>query len=418
MSTPTGVNFNPTVPVDKGGILYMTLVLHGLGAMIAWNMFITAKDYFVKYKLKDSTYADRFLVYLGYASHTPNFLFSWFNVFIVLRGSLMIRIIVTLIMEVFIFVLTIFLAMVDSSGWADGFFWVTMVSVFFLHASNAVYQNCVFGVAGRLPAKYTGAVVLGNNLCGTLVTLLNWVSASFGGSLKSSAIYYFIGGMVVFLACLDSYFALPLNRFYRYYDSLQQKSSAAKELGENSPKKIPYLMILKQCWVQLYNVWLVFVVSIGIFPAIHSDIRSMGDFLGDNFVRVTCFLTFNFTALIGNITANYFQYPTRRWLWVATTSRIAFIPLFLMCNYQPSGVTRTMRVVITSDAVYWVLSVLLGWTSGHFSSLAMMYVGGKVDPEYVHKAVMIGGAILITGILSGIALSGLGPTIVSMSIWG
>ena len=33
---------------------------------------------------------------------------------------------------------------------------------FLFSASNGIYQNSVFGMAAKLPGKYTGAVVLGS----------------------------------------------------------------------------------------------------------------------------------------------------------------------------------------------------------------------------------------------------------------
>lgn len=53
-----------------------------------WNMFITAKSYFVDYKLSEnytgvkSEYASNFLQYIGFASQIPNVLFNWMNIFI------------------------------------------------------------------------------------------------------------------------------------------------------------------------------------------------------------------------------------------------------------------------------------------------------------------------------------------------
>lgn len=70
-------------PKDKWNIIYLTLILHGLGTLTAWNMFITAKDYFVKYKLANApTYAENFMPYVGWATHVPNLIFSWVNVFV------------------------------------------------------------------------------------------------------------------------------------------------------------------------------------------------------------------------------------------------------------------------------------------------------------------------------------------------
>ena len=70
-------------PKDKWNIIFLTLLLHGLGTLTAWNMFITAKDYFVKYKLASAPiYSEHYLAYVGWASQIPNLLFSWCNVFL------------------------------------------------------------------------------------------------------------------------------------------------------------------------------------------------------------------------------------------------------------------------------------------------------------------------------------------------
>lgn len=83
----------------------------------------------------------------------------------------------------------------------------------------------------------------------------------------------------------------------------------------------------------------------------------------------------NLTKLINELLLFNFQ-PTPRWLSVFTTLRILFIPLFLLCNYHPLGKQRTLPVLINNDWVYWVLAIIMGWSSGHGSSLGMMYVSG------------------------------------------
>jgi len=54
--------------------------------------------------------------------------------------------------------------------------------------------------------------------------------------------------------------------------------------------------------------------------------------------------------------------------------RVILIPLFLICNYQPIGVTRTMPVLIENDYAFWTLGAILGLSSGYYSSVAMMYI--------------------------------------------
>ena len=104
--------------------------------------------------------------------------------------------------------------------------------------------------------------------------------------------------------------------------------------------------------------------------------------------------------------------PGPRWLWVPVVLRFLFVPFFLLCNYQPLGVTRNLPVLINSDWAYWIGGIFLGLTSGYFSSLAMMYCPRTVEPEYAATAGMFGAACLITGIFCGINFSLLMPILV------
>lgn len=76
-------------PTDRFKMIFFILVLHGIGTLTPWNMFITAKDYFVDYKLSqnytgvDNTQIQQnFLAYIGFASQIPNVLFNWMNIFV------------------------------------------------------------------------------------------------------------------------------------------------------------------------------------------------------------------------------------------------------------------------------------------------------------------------------------------------
>ncbi|CAB3227716.1 unnamed protein product [Arctia plantaginis] len=409
-------------PKDKWNLIYLTLIIHGLGTLIGWNMFITATDYFKKYKLvNEPDLSTNFLTYVGWASQIPNLAFNWLNVFVKIGGSLTTRIVWSLTMEVLIFVVTIILAMVDSSQWQVTFFWLTIVTVFLLNTFNAIFQNSVYGMAARLPPSYTGAVVLGSNVCGTLVSLLALAARGFQ-NLRTSAIYYFIGGMFVLLICFDTFFALPLNRFYRYHDTLQQRTmhvnpalAATNAAASPGKSRTPYGTIFLQSAIQLYNVFITFFVSLSVFPAVMEAIQpSEPGFLGDIFVTITCYLTFNFMAMIGNVTASLWQFPGPRLLPVFTTARLVFIPFFLLCNYQVKG--RQLPVLIKNDWVYWVASALLGWSSGHGSSLGMMYVTRNVAPENASTAGMIGAAVLVSGLVGGITAGRAAPLLVSLAL--
>ena len=61
-----------------------------------------------------------------------------------------------------LFAMAIVMAMVETSSWPTPFFYLTIGCVVVLNMANGIYQSTVFGLAARLPIKYTGAVVLGS----------------------------------------------------------------------------------------------------------------------------------------------------------------------------------------------------------------------------------------------------------------
>ena len=65
--------------------------------------------------------------------------------------------------------------------------------------------------------------------------------------------------------------------------------------------------------------------------------------------------------------------PNPRTMFLPIVLRVVFIPFFALCNYQPSGMERLWPVLFHWDGVYWAGAILLGLTSGYFSSMAMMF---------------------------------------------
>ncbi|KAK7081856.1 Nucleoside transmembrane transporter activity protein [Halocaridina rubra] len=405
---PHSLESNGHGPPDRFKLVFLTLVLHGVGTLMPWNMFITAKNYFVDYKLVEdgemSTYATNFLPYIGYASQVPNVLFNWLNIFMQIGGNLTTRIVWSILIEVVIFVVTVVLAMLDSSDWPGIFFWITIVSVVILNIANGIYQNTVYGMAARLPFSYTGAVVLGSNISGTFTAIINIIAIAVAPSIRTSAIYYFITALFVLLACFDTYFALPLNRFYRYHEAQHERAKKSAKRDQSKPRT-PYWHIFKKAFPQLFNVFMVFFVTLAVFPAVLADTcRTEENFpiSPKYFQAVTCFLTFNLFAMLGNMLPGLFTWPSPRFLCIPVILRILLIPAFVFCHFYPVKVERIMPVLIDSDWAYWVLAVILGLTSGYYSSLAMMYCPRTVEPEYAPVAGMMGAASLITGIFAGI----------------
>lgn len=413
-SSGQDTEIKPRAPKDKWMGVYWILLIHGVGTLMPWNMFITANSYFVDYKLggKDTEYGRNFLSYMGICAQVPNLVLQFINLFVKIQGSLTLRIVTCILIACGIFILTTALAMVDSSAWPFYFFLLTMASVVVLNSANGIYQNSVFGLAADFPPQYSNTVVLGNNISGTFVAVLSMVTKATSPDLKMAAVWYFITALFILLICLDTYFVLPFLRFYRHYHAEGNRKREAEAAAAPAFRRgtgcaaalRPYFEVAADIWPMLWNVFFVFFVSLTIFPAMQTDVRPVDPdsfpIPPNWFTDVTCFLCFNLFAMLGNILANFVQVPGPRFLWIPVLLRGLLLPYFAACNYRPE--TRTFPVWIYSDWAYVVAAVLMSFTSGYFSSLCMMYAPRLVSGEKARVAGMMAGFFLILGIVAGV----------------
>ena len=167
---------------------------------------------------------------------------------------------------------------------------------------------------------------------------------------------------------------------------------------------------LRAIWPMCLNTFLVFFVSLSMFPSVLSAVKQTGHLIpNDYFMAFACFLLFNLFAMIGNYGSEYLPKIPRQVLWMPILMRFAFIPAFLFCNYEPEK--RKYPVLIANDFVFMLLVVLHGFTSGWFSSLSMMYTPKTVDSKYKSIAGMVSSFCLIMGIMVGIYSSTIWSTL-------
>ncbi len=154
-----------------------------------------------------------------------------------------------------------------------------------------------------------------------------------------------------------------------------------------------------------------------IFPAVAARIPSTDGLLNERYYSsVFCFLFFNVFVTVGSATAQFVQWPGPRWLVLPVLLRVAFIPFFLYCNYQPSDtLVRTVPVLFKHDWMYILGIVALSWSSGYLSSLTMIYAPKAVPKSLAATAGMLGALTIIVGILIGINTALIYPRLFSKS---
>lgn len=442
-------------PVDKYKIVFSILLIHGIGTLMPWNMFINAEDYFRHYKLAPaftnatlsrdisehelSDLRKNFLSYLGSASQVPNALFSGLNLLVNLGlGNLKMRVNISLAIEAIIFTLTTILAVVNSYGWPGAFFYITMISVVLLNMASGVYQNCVFGLGAKFPGTYTNAILIGSNLSGTFTAVINLLSAWLAPEPQIAAMYYFIAALFVILICIVTYNMLHLNPFFRHYDSNKSHSASMLEIGTTTEKlcevttsDIPETvrktvdamvprpaeaakddnsflgelnkkwLVFKKCWPQCLNVFLTFYITLAVFPSVLANIEQKQNYFSEKyFKRFSCFLVFNLFAMLGNLLSGWTTWPGKDHVWIIVVARMLFVPFFLFCNFNPAS--RKWPVMIESDVVYILGNALMALSSGYLSSLTMMFASSGLKPDEAPRAGMLAAFFLVFGIVTGI----------------
>uniref|UniRef100_A0A915NH84 Uncharacterized protein n=1 Tax=Meloidogyne floridensis TaxID=298350 RepID=A0A915NH84_9BILA len=262
--------------------------------------------------------------------------------------------------------------------------------------------------------------------------------------IRLSASIYFGLALLTVIACGFSFRLLTKNKFYKFHVRKAVKSRATSctdvlhegedICGNNSERKpstpnpslATYYAIFKESWRGLFNVWIIFFTTLAIFPSVllkielyppgrTFDIFIYGDWTTSRmlFRQLTVFLNFNLFATIGSWIASYIQWPSTKSLTIPVVARLAFIPLFLACNYQTGTEPRNF-VLIKDEWSFVILITFMSITHGYWSSLAMMYAPRQVDQSKSQIVGMMSGFFLVFGIASGIAFTFVEPHIVDL----
>ncbi|EPB80686.1 nucleoside transporter [Ancylostoma ceylanicum] len=326
-------------PIDKCWIVFMIILLNGIGVLLPWNMFITiAPNYYVEYWFtvdgNKTSYAKSFMSALGISAQIPNFIVGVINVAQIIGGSLMIRIVGPLTLNC-----------------------LNVVAILAL--------NSVFGLAADFPAAYTNALVVGNNVCGTFTSVL------------------------AILTTVGPFLLADLKEFYQFYVEKGNRFRAAENAGRPTIRQ--FLECFKGCWMQLLSIILVFFVTLSVFPTVLAGTTPNGKgepwnsgISKELYPGITTFLVFNFFAAVGSTTANFIQFPGPRLLIFPVLARLLFIPFFMLCNYNVDD--RVMPVWFKNEWFFIIGNVIMALSSGYFSSLGMMYAPRHNGWRSVHAS--------------------------------
>ncbi|XP_039111499.1 equilibrative nucleoside transporter 3 [Hyaena hyaena] len=425
-------------PEDRFNGTYIIFFSLGIGGLLPWNFFVTAKEYWA-FKLRNcssptageeavgSDILNYFESYLTVASTVSSVLCLMANFLLVNRVPIRVRVLASLAVMLAVFLVMTVLVKVDTSSWTFGFFAVTIVCMALLSGTSTIFNSSVFGMTGSFPMRNSQALISGGAMGGTISAVALLVDLAAASDVTDSALAFFLTADVFLGLCVGLYLLLPRLEYARFYlrpvwpahvfsgeEQPPQNSPSvpATALGSSESSIPPLRPILKKtAGLGFCIIYLFFITSL-IFPAISTNIESLDKGSGSPwatkfFVPLTTFLLFNFADLCGRQVTAWIQVPGPRSkvLPGLVLLRTCLLPLFVLCNYQPR--VRLHTVAFRSDLYPVLFTSLLGLSNGYLSTLALMY-GPKIVPRELAEATgVVMSFYVCLGLVLGSACSAL-----------
>lgn len=166
------------------------------------------------------------------------------------------------------------------------------------------------------------------------------------------------------------------------------------------------LQVAKDIKWQMAMIFCIFFVSLSIFPTVAQRIETSGRIFsvdwspGVYFVIIYCFVGFNLFDTVGRTLAGVVPFP-KHGLPIAVLLRTAFVPLFLLCNFDGNG----QRLFSHDDALPSVFMLLMALSNGYLGSRVMMSAPDMVTSEHKEMASATMVLMLTAGISAGTVAS-------------
>ncbi|KAI8059199.1 equilibrative nucleoside transporter [Gongronella butleri] len=312
--------------------------------------------------------------------------------------------------------------MIQCEG--SDYFWLVLALLTFTGATTSVFQAAVFAEASRFPPKYLQAVMSGQGIAGVAVALSSLASAlaSTRTSPETAAMMYFISALVITAAALVGRVVLQQQPFYRFYLGQGVKSGNNGENGHtedddaDAGATLDTWTLIRRSRVMTCTVGYVFVVTLMLFPAITSLIKSTQSphppsrWLEDDMFVATHFVLFNVGDWLGRFFPLWpaFRIVRPMPLLLLSIARTVFLPLFLGCNVVVEQ--RQTAVWIQSDILYFAIVTLFAVSNGWIGSLAMMAAPMQPYIRHANDKANI-GTLMSFALVFGLAIGG------ALSFW-
>jgi equilibrative nucleoside transporter 1/2/3 len=291
--------------------------------------------------------------------------------------------------------------------------WLCLGATFVGGFSTGVLTSSGFGALAVLPPQFTTALMAGQGVAGIVVGALQLV-LQFLVFPKMTTYQVWLSGIIFFgtaagvmVACAICNEILLKSRYYLYYQAkAEHKDNSINELNSSSEDvslipqgPVTIMSVLKKIWPDAISVFLVFQVTLMIFPGFTVRIPNYDPGLGPKELSLTSKLPTVLISLlqvcdvVGRTLPQWVVIIPKRILLIPTVLRALFIPLWMLMCYTS---------FFASNYYTYAAMIVMSLTNGYFSTLGMMYGPTRVSKAEGNVAGMIMVAFLQLGIFGGV----------------
>ncbi|KAH0575926.1 Nucleoside transporter [Spironucleus salmonicida] len=297
---------------------------------------------------------------------------------------------------------------------------IILICCVFSGICAGIYFPTLMGLAASLDVKYIVAVNSGSGVAGMVAQLIkiltkpiipfNSKDANYDSYLYYTTILYFAIGSLFIIASFIGYF--KITKIYTTkqleFDSQDRKRFFMQKLTKIQINDAPgsrFIDAAKNLWMPGLSLFLIFFVTLTLFPAITIQILCYSMFktnesgkYGD-WWSIIMFSWFMLGDWVGR------QFPSWKWglsfwsvksLFIAAIIRLSFIALFIVqivpYYHWPSGTSSPAQVgqkpdglpLVHNDLFAWIVMILFAVSNGWFMCAIFCKYGTIMKPETNH----------------------------------
>lgn len=282
----------------------------------------------------------------------------------------------------------------------------------------------------------TAAIMAGQGAGGVFACVIDLVTKmAIPTELSLAACMYFVIAVIFMIISVGMFKMLQRMDAYQDIDNVNtkekidmKKSFINDDENENDELKrrdsesksdeTAFQAIRRVVWPYHLVLILCFTMTLSVFPGVVAGYTSVNyedtDYYNKFYLTVWVFLNFNVFDSIGRSLAgpmsqpesslNIFKQNQPAPLVILTALRFLLIPVFFKCIPNiVDGVEEPRTGVFDNDYIFVISMMLMSFTNGLFSGLAMIY-GPKTAPEHLREQI---GGYLGTTLVGGLFLGAL-----------